>query len=194
MGSAMQDVIIRRLRKCDQALIKNHFNKLDEEILLSRFGVPVQPQGLQDYLSNMFADAAFVFGAFPDPCLRGLGELRLIPDHKHHVAEVAFTVEKAWQDRGIGDALLSRLITVAQNRGIREVHMLCLAANQKMRRLAARHNAKLTLVPGQVEATLTTPWPTPFSMAKEITGEYHAFARAVLNWPNHVQTSNEAQD
>lgn len=190
----MQDVIIRRLRKYDQDLITNYFNNLDEDVLLSRFGVHVHPQGLQDYLSNMFADAAFVFGAFPDSCLRGLGELRLIPDHKHHVAEVALTVEKAWQDRGIGDALLSRLITVAQNRRIREVHMLCLATNQKMRRLAAKHNAELALVPGQVEATLTTPWPTPFSMAEEITGEYHAFARAVLSWPNHMHASNEAQD
>ncbi|NOD75019.1 MULTISPECIES: GNAT family N-acetyltransferase [unclassified Ruegeria] len=190
----MQDIVIRRLRRHDHALISSHFNSLDEDVLLSRFGTPVQPQGVQDYLSNMFADAAFVFGAFPDSCLRGVGELRLIPDHKYHVAEAAFTVEKAWQDQGIGDALLSRLITIAQNRGIREVHMLCLATNQKMRRLAAKHNAELTLVPGQVEATLTTPWPTPFSMAKEITSEYRAFARAVLSWPNPTQASQEGQD
>ncbi|WP_172677853.1 GNAT family N-acetyltransferase [Ruegeria sp. 6PALISEP08] len=182
----MQDVIIRRLRKYDQALVTNHFNSLDEDVLLSRFGTPVQPEGLRHYISNMFANAALIFGAFPDSCLRGVGELRLIPDHKHHAAEAAFTVEKVWQDQGIGDALLSRLITVAQNRGVREVHMLCLATNQKMRRLAEKHNAELALVPGQVEATLTTPWPTPFSMAKEITSEYRAFTRAVLSWPNHV--------
>ncbi|WP_367180454.1 GNAT family N-acetyltransferase [uncultured Ruegeria sp.] len=142
----------------------------------------------------MFADAAFILGAFPDSCLRSVGELRLIPDQKHHIAEAAFTVEKVGQDQGIGDALLSRLITVAQNRGFREVHMLCLATNQKLRRLAAKHNAELVLVPGQVEASLTTPWPTPFSTAKEITDAYRAFARAVLSWSNHVHASNEAQD
>ncbi|NOD45835.1 MULTISPECIES: GNAT family N-acetyltransferase [unclassified Ruegeria] len=190
----MQDIMIRRLRKYDQALIESHFNSLDDEALYSRFGTHVPSQGLQNYLSDILADAAFIFGAFPDSCLRGVGELRLIPDHRHHVAEAAFTVEKAWQDQGIGDALLSRLITIAQNRGIREVHMLCLATNQKMRRLAAKHDAELTLVPGQVEATLTTPWPTPFSMAKEFTSEYRAFARAVLSWPNQAPTSQVAQD
>ena len=180
----MHDIAIRRLRKYDKAQVITHISNLDSEALTSRFGVSVRPQRLQTYIADMFGTAALVFGAFPDTCLRGLAELYLQPDGNGHIAEAAFSVESPWQDQGIGDALLSRLLTAAQNRGIREVHMLCLATNQKMRRLASRHQADLTLLPGQVAATLTTPWPTPFSMAEELTGEYHAFARAILSWPS----------
>ncbi len=186
----MYDIAIRRLRKYDQSQIVTHFNNLDDDALASRFGVTVQPGYVQSYISRMFDDAALVFGAFPDPFLRGVGELRQMTDGANHVAEAAFTVENSWQDRGIGDALLSRIITAARNRGIREVHMLCLATNQKMRRLASKHDADLTLVTGQVEATLTTPWPTPFSLAEEISGEYHAYARAVLSWSGTAQSAD----
>lgn len=179
----MYELPIRRLRLYDKAKIESHFNSLDADALRSRFGVPVSKTFVKRYLSGMFDNSALVFGAFPDSCLRGVGELRAHTDSQAHLAEAAFTVETEWQDRGIGDALLSRIIAAAQNRGFRELHMLCLSTNQKMRRLAAKHNADLTLTPGQIEATLTTPWPTPFSFAQEVSGEYHALARAILTWP-----------
>lgn len=179
----MYEVPIRRLRVFDKAQVVLHFNNLNPETLLSRFGTPIQPDRLQTYIDTMFDTAAIVFGAFPDSQLRGVGELRRLPESRNQIAEAAFTVEEPWQDKGIGDALLSRIITAAQNRGIREVHMLCLATNQKMRRLALRHKAELDLVPGQIEATLTTLWPTPFSLVEELSGEYHAFAKAILRGP-----------
>ncbi len=184
----MYELPIRRLRVYDKSKIESHFNSLDIEALTSRFGAPVSAAYVQTYLSGMFDNAALIFGAFPDSCLRGVGELRVLPDSQTHVAEAAFTVESAWQDRGIGDALLSRIITAARNRGIREVHMLCLATNQKMRRLAEKHDADLKLVTGQIQATLNAPWPTPLSVAEEISGEYHAMARAILSWPGPDRT------
>lgn len=180
----MYELPIRRLRIYDRPKITGHFNNLDKDALASRFGAPVKPDFVHHYLSGIFDGAALVYGAFPDSCLRGVGELRPIPDSKISAAELAFTVETPWQDLGIGDALLSRIIAAARNRGIREVHMMCLTTNQKMRRLAIKHKADLNLVTGQVEATLATPWPSPFSLAEEISGEYHAFARAVLSWPS----------
>ncbi len=179
----MYELPIRRLRIYDKPKILSHYRNLDTEALASRFGMPVNADFVQTYLAGMFDYPALIYGAFPDSCLRGVGELRTVPDSPKNVAEVAFTVETPWQDRGIGDALLSRIIAAARNRGIREVHMLCLATNQKMRRLATKHHAELKLITGQVEATLTTPWPSPFSLAEEISGEYHAFARAILTWP-----------
>ncbi len=179
----MHEVAIRRLRKYDKSLVVSHFHNLDNDALQSRFGATVNSQAIDSYISGVFGNAALVYGAFPDAHLRGVGELRTLAGDTHTIAEAAFTVEEPWQGQGIGDALLSRLITAAQNRGIREVHMVCLATNQKMRRLAAKHEAELALVPGQIEATLTTPWPTALSMVREITGEYHAFAHAVLRWP-----------
>jgi len=183
----MYELPIRRLRIYDKPKIESHFNSLDREALTSRFGAPVSATFVQTYLSGLFDQPALVFGAFPDSCLRGVGELRFLQGNQNHLAEAAFTVETVWQDRGIGDALLSRIITAARNRGIQEIHMLCLATNQKMRRLAAKHKAELSLMTGQVEATLTAPWPTPFSVAEELSGEYHAIAHAILRWPSTDQ-------
>ncbi|MFY2826135.1 GNAT family N-acetyltransferase [Ruegeria sp. MALMAid1280] len=143
---------------------KSKINSLNTEALASRISAPVSAAHVQFFLPGFFDNAALIFGAFPDSCLRGVGELRVLPDSRVHVAEAAFTVETAWQDRGIGDALLSRIITAARNRGIREVHMLCLANNQKMRRLDAKHDADLNLVTGQIQATLNAPWPAPSSV------------------------------
>ncbi len=180
----MQEITIRRLRIFDRPQVATHFQNLDSDALISRFGIPVPPQNLDSYVDGIFDNAALVFGAFPDACLRGVGELRPTQGRGGRVAEIAITVETPWQDKGIGDALLSRIIAGARNRGIREVHMLCLATNQRMRHLAVKHSADLRLMTGQVEATLTTPWPTPISMVEELAGEYHAFARAILTWPD----------
>lgn len=179
----MYELPVRRLRIYDKPKVIAHFSNLDSDALRSRFGAPVKSDFVRRYLDGMFDTTSLIYGAFPDSCLRGVGELRPVPDSKNTIAELAFTVETSWQDLGIGDALLSRIIAAARNRGIREVHMLCLATNQKMRRLATKHQADLNLMTGQVEARLATPWPTPFSLAEEISGEYHAFARAILSWP-----------
>ncbi|KIC44855.1 hypothetical protein RA28_17545 [Ruegeria sp. ANG-S4] len=180
----MHDLAIRRLRIFDKAQIVAHFNTLDRETLRSRFGATVTDAYVQNYVATMFDDTALIYGAFPDTALRGVAELRPIGNPPTRIAEAAFTVEASWQDKGIGDALLSRIIAVARNRSIREVHMVCLATNQRMRHLACKHDADLQLMTGQVAATLTPPWPTPISMVQEIAGEYHAFARAVLSWPD----------
>ena len=180
----MHDLAIRRLRVFDKPQIETHFQNLDDEALRSRFGMIVPRKFVENYASGVLSNAALVYGAFPDSHLRGVAELRQVEDGPTYAAEAAFTVETPWQGHGIGDALLSRLIAGARNRGIREVHMLCLATNQRMRHLAKKHDADLNLVPGQVEATLTPPWPTPFSVAQELAGEYHAYARAVFSWPD----------
>ncbi|MEX0306726.1 MAG: GNAT family N-acetyltransferase [Ruegeria sp.] len=161
-----------------------HFQNLEPETLRSRFGAVVPDAFLDRYVSTLFDDASLIYGAFPDACLRGMAELRPLGENHPRIAEAAFTVEAPWQDQGIGDALLSRIIAGARNRGIREVHMICLATNQRMRHLASKHSADLKLMTGEVAAKLTPHWPTPLSVAQEIAGEYHAFARAVFCWPD----------
>ena len=54
-----------------------------------------------------------------------------------HEAEAAFSIEKAWQSHGVGSELLKRTLLAAGNRGIRMLHMSCLANNQRMQQLPA---------------------------------------------------------
>ena len=55
-------------------------------------------------------------------------------------AEAAFSVERDWQDQGIGDALITRVIAAAQNRGVNRLDMICLPENRKMQHLAVKHH------------------------------------------------------
>ncbi|MDX1743345.1 MAG: hypothetical protein R3186_07100, partial [Ruegeria sp.] len=83
----MYELPIRRLRIFDRPKIASHFNNLDSDTLAARFGTQVSTAFVQDYLLGIFDNSALVFGAFPDSCLRGVGELRLVPDNETQMAE-----------------------------------------------------------------------------------------------------------
>lgn len=179
----MRHPSIRRLRGTDRMRIVTHFLSLDVSTLRARFGGVMSPEAVQRYAETVQDGPAIVFGAFPDGRLRAVGELRALPDSWPRACEAAFTVAPDWQNRGLGDALLARVLAVAQNRGYRVLYMICLPENRRMQNLARKHRAVLDMQPGQVAARLTPPWPTPLSITEEMAGEYTALIRAAFRWP-----------
>ena len=87
----------------------------------------------------------------------GVGIARYIRERGADSAELAVTIEDAWQGRGVGTALLLRLADRARAAGIRRFTGLILAENAPMRALMAKlgktesHN----LGDGTVEASVT---------------------------------------
>ncbi len=49
--------------------------------------------------------------------------------------------------------------------------------------MAEKHDAILSFHPTEVTAKLDQPWPTPFSVAEELTGEAQGFVQAIMKWP-----------
>lgn len=174
--------VIRRLKAHDQAAITGHFLRLDAETRNMRFGGSVGEKFVTDYAGRILSIDAVVFGAFVDHDLHGVSELRRLPSSIPATAEAAFSVETDFQNRGIGNALVTRTIAAAQNRGIRTLHMICLPQNERMQHLAEKQRAVLHFDPVQTEATLQTPWPTPTSIAEEMIGETRGFVDAVIHW------------
>ena len=82
--------------------------------------------------------------------LRGAAELRPIGGRLSKQAEAAFSVETDWQSHGVGSALLERTLLTARNRGIRHLHMACLADNRRMQQLARKFDAELSFDFGSV--------------------------------------------
>ncbi|MFD0858123.1 GNAT family N-acetyltransferase [Roseovarius aquimarinus] len=171
---------IRRLWSADSTILIEHFQRLDTQTRHMRFGGPVSDSFVTDYAAQALSIDSVIFGAFPDGGLRGVAELRGILGMWPKQAEIALLVEPDWQDGGIGDALLGRVIAAAQNRGINKVHMLCLRENARMQSLARKHEAELIFYIGDVEATLQPPWPTPMSVFEEVYGDPHGYFRAVF--------------
>lgn len=173
---------IRRLWKTDKSQILRHFRRLDPATRRLRFGVSVSRQFLQGYVEDILSIDSIVYGAFVDGSLRGVGELRVLLGRWPPRAEVALSVEAAFQEEGIGDALFARLVASAQNRGVRTLYMMCLRENIRMQHLARKHEAYLKYEIGEVEATLDPPWPTPLSVVEEMVGGTSSYLRAVFRF------------
>lgn len=173
---------IRRLWKHDHPTLVDHFQKLDPQSRRLRFGVAVSDEYINDYIAQILSIDTVIFGAFPDGELRGVAELCGLLDNWPWSAEIALSIEPLWQEEGLGDALLNRLIAAAQNRGIKKIHMQCLRENRRMQSLAKKHEAILQFDIGDVEATLDPPWPTPTSMFEEMFGD----SRSYLNETFHL--------
>ncbi|OSP54863.1 GNAT family N-acetyltransferase [Pseudoruegeria sp. SK021] len=167
--------VIRRLRASDQPELAAHFHRLDQNTRRLRFGGMVSDAFVADYAAKILSDDSVIFGAFSDDTLRGVAELRGAMWRWPRSAEVALLVEPAWQDKGLGDALLGRLIAAAQNRGIKTLQMMCLRENRRMQALARKHKATLEITVDSVEATLAPAWPTPMSLFEEIFGNPRSY-------------------
>jgi hypothetical protein len=83
-------------------------------------------------------------------------------------AEAALSVQRTYQNRGVGTELLRRLIVLARNRSIRSLHMLCLLENGKVLHIARKLGAKLTFDHSEVEGWLALPGPNRLALLLEL--------------------------
>ena len=171
--------VIRKLWIGEADKFRDHLLRLDRESRRNRFAGAVSDDFISSYAEMSFGLDAVIHGYFVDGVLRGTAELR--PLSADQEAEAAFSIEKPWQSLGVGSALLSRTLLVARNRGIKLLHMACLAENRRMQQLARKFDAELTFDFGSVVGEVEAPHATPLSMVKEIIADGHGFATAMLD-------------
>jgi GNAT superfamily N-acetyltransferase len=124
---------------------------------------------------------AVVHGFFADGVLRGAAELRPLGRAFARQAEAALSIEADWQSHGVGSALLNRTLLAARNRGIKTLHMACLADNRRMQDLARKFAAELSFDFGEVVGEVAAARPTPLSVLRELVADHCGFATAVLD-------------
>ena len=181
----------RKLTVADADLLAAHLKRLESDDRQLRFWGGITDAAIDEYCQKLDWTAAVVVGAFVDGELRGVGELvrvRMVP---RLMAEVAFSVEAAWQNAGVGTELLRRVLTVARNRCIDRVYMLCLAENRKMQKIARKFEAVLSFDEGEVEARILPAWPSYFSLMEEAVDDTKALLPLVFDpvslWPTVPQ-------
>lgn len=172
---------IRKLWIGEAERYRDHLLRLDPESRRSRFGGAVSSAFIRDYADIALGLDGIFHGFFVDGVLRGTAELRPIGPPLAREAEAAFSIEKPWQSHGVGSALLERTLLAARNRGIKFMHMACLADNTRMQQLARKFDAELTFDFGNVVGEVAAPRPTPLSLVREIVADQHAFATALLD-------------
>jgi GNAT superfamily N-acetyltransferase len=172
--------LIRKLWVGEADLYRDHLRRLDPASRRSRFAGTVSDRFVRDYVELSFGLDAVIHGFFVDGALRGAGELRPIGTLTRE-AEAAFSIEKAWQSHGVGSALLERTLLAARNRGIKFLHMACLADNKRMQQLARKFDAELSFDFAGVVGEVTAPRATPTSLMREIIADGHGFATALFD-------------
>jgi GNAT superfamily N-acetyltransferase len=172
---------IRKLWIAEAQLYRDHLLRLDRESRRSRFAGGVSDRFLGEYADLAFGIDAIIHGFFVDGTLRGAAELRSVGPAVRREAEAAFSIEKPWQSHGVGSLLLERTLLAARNRGLKFIHMACLADNRRMQQLARKYDAELSFDFGSVVGEVAAPRPTPLSMMREIIADGHGFATAMFD-------------
>lgn len=95
------------------------------------------------YAARCFAGGATVLAFLDGGEIRGAAELHDCRTGSHEAAEIAFSVDDAFQGRGIGTMLFGRLIECARLLGCRTLHVTTHADNGAMKTLARRFGARL---------------------------------------------------
>jgi GNAT superfamily N-acetyltransferase len=172
--------IIRRLWPTETEKFRDHLLRLDKDSRRLRFAHSVSDSFIEEYASRMGEFGSLVYGHLVDGKVRGAAELRRLGDTWGEEAEAAFSVEKAYQDQGVGSDLMGRVARAARNRRIRRLYMSCLAENAKMQAIAKKHEAVLRFEYGEVIGEILPDQPNYFSLMAEATEDRVGFMIAVL--------------
>ena len=181
MHEPLIDGVIRKLSIDRAGPYRDHLLRLDHESRRNRFGGAVSDDFIANHADSGAELDAVMHGFFVGGILRGIAELRPLGDGFAHEAEAAFSIETPWQRDGVGSALLERTLLAARNRGIKLLHMACLANNGRMVDLAKKFDAELSFDFGSVVGEVEAPHPTPMSMWREVVADTHGFATAMLD-------------
>jgi GNAT superfamily N-acetyltransferase len=173
--------VIRKLWIDRSGPYRDHLLRLDKESRRNRFGGAVSDAFIENYIALSLGLDAVIHGFFVDGVLRGVAELRPLGKGFADEAEAAFSIERDWQSHGVGTALLERTLLAARNRGIKLLHMACLANNSRMVDLARKFDADLTFDFGSVVGEVEAPHPTPLSLWREFVADGHGFATAMFD-------------
>jgi GNAT superfamily N-acetyltransferase len=174
------DGVIRRLWPTEANKFRDHLLRLDRDSRRLRFAHAVSDTFIEEYASRMSEYGSVVYGYLVDGQVHGAAELRRLGDTWGEEAEAAFSVEKPYQDRGVGSDLMGRVVRAARNRRIKRLYMSCLAENARMQVIAKKHEAVLRFEYGEVIGEILPEQPNYFSIMAEAAEDRVGFMIAVL--------------
>jgi RimJ/RimL family protein N-acetyltransferase len=172
---------IRRLLASESYLLKEHLQRLDAEARRRRFGHDVSDDTIASYASRAGDVGNITFGYFVEGEVRAVAELRPDALIRRDSAEVAFSVERSFINRGIATQLMGRVIQTARNRGLRHLLLVCMPDNAKMQAIARHYGAELKIADGSIVADVVPRSADYQSWVSEILDERLTYLHAALD-------------
>lgn len=178
---SIANLTVRKLWTHEWERFRDHLLRLDKDSRRLRFAHAVADSFIEEYATRMSDMGGLVVVAMIDGEVRAAAELRKLGDMWGREAEAAFSVERQFQDRGLGTELMGRIIRAARNRGVQLVYMSCLAENARMRTIAQRYEAELRFEYGDVIGEIVPETADYFSLMAEAVEDRVGYMMAVLD-------------
>lgn len=172
---------IRKLWPTETERFRDHLLRLDKASRRMRFAHAVSDTFIEDYATRVGDMGSVVYVYVEDDEVRAAAELRKLGDSWGNEAEAAFSVESAYQDRGIGSDLMGKVIRSARNRGVQRIYMSCLPENRRMQAIAKKYEAALTFELGDVVGEIVPVGSNYFDVIAEAVDDRVSFLLAVLD-------------
>ena len=172
---------IRKLLPAERGPYRAHLLRLDNADRYARFTGTVSDEVIAQHCESLDWTRTTLLGLFDRGEVRGAVELCFDRLLWPGAAELAISVEKGFQGRGVGSTLVRRSLSIAVNRGIRQVHMMCLSDNTRMRALSRRFGGQMERDGGEFAITIDLPRPSQFSLALEAFEDGAGAVNAVLD-------------
>ena len=137
-----------------------HLKNLTDEDKISRFGYLVTDHMIDQLILNMCYHPSEheLWYARTDDTRVGWGHLARNPDNSW---ELAVSVDKDYQRKGIGNKLIAEMLEFAKFHHISEIYMHCIEDNRVIQHLASKHELKTKEHgSGERTAALAVPEPT----------------------------------
>ena len=171
---------IRKLWDGETDAYRDHLLRLDRESRRNRFSGSIAGEAIRSFAATTRGSDVIVHGFFVEGVLRGAADLHIVRPLDLRLAEAAFSIERPWQSRRVGSALLERALLSARNRGVKQVQVSCLPQNKRMQQLARKFAATFTFDYDAIIGTMENPNPTPLSVMQEMLADGNSFAAAYV--------------
>jgi ribosomal protein S18 acetylase RimI-like enzyme len=178
--------VFRKLWPQDADALAGHLLRLDPQQRAFRFGHAVADEWILGYCASTDWTRSVTLGCWIAGELRGVAELKILDRVWPARAEAAFSVEGAFEARGIGTELFHRGLLIARNRGIARAYMLCLPENQRVQHMVRKMQPSVSHGADQIECEIALDPPDALSLAAEFYDDGCALVLSLWDWPRRV--------
>jgi len=159
--------VIRKIASAESLQLQKHLVRLDPESRRLRFGALVRDDFVRRFVGSIDWSSSIHLGYFDHGRLRGAAHLVWSDNPYPPGVEYAVSVEAPYQNDGVGTELTRRAVTIARNRGLRELYMVCLRENGRMQHVARKVGATVVLAGIEVEGRVALPHADAVSVWQE---------------------------
>lgn len=136
--------VIRVLTSADQRAFTDHLLRLDATSRRDRFNGVTDDNFVRTYAARCFSGKTVVFGYLEGGTIHAAAELHHLHGEAKGEGEIAFSVEKNFQHKGIGSLLFAHLVALARHLGYTRLSVTTHSGNEAMKALARKFKAKLS--------------------------------------------------